>query len=213
LCARIPWVAKKSVLTSAIVMIPLAFSITLIGMSARVLLPSIPPESAFPALVMTHLPAGLNGLVIAALLAAVMSSADTCLLTTSTILSADVIKPLSGSEMTEKHLLLVSRIITLLTGACALIIALKIKGVISSLLLGYTIYSGGLIIPVLLGFYRKALNLNASGAIMSIIGGGGMGLVLKLAGYDSMMLITIPVSGFLIFLGSYCERRVRGLRI
>jgi len=162
---------------------------------------------------MAYLPVGLNGLVIAALLAAVMSSADTCLLTTSTILSADVIKPLSGSEMTEKHLLLMSRVITLLTGVCALIIALKIRGVISSLLLGYTIYSGGLIIPVLLGFYRKALNLNASGAIMSIIGGGGTGLFLKLSGYDSMMLITIPVSGFLIFLGSYCERRFRGLQV
>jgi len=210
-CARNPSVAKKSVMLSAVIMIPLAFSITLIGMAARVLLPEISPESAFPALVMAFLPIGLNGLVIAALLAAVMSSADTCLLTTSTILSADVIQPLFTSKMTDRNLLFISRIIAFFVGICALIIALKIKGVISSLLLGYTIYSGGLIIPVLLGFYRKTLKLNASGAIISIISGGGLGLFLKLSGYDRIMLITVPVSALLLFAGSYCERKVRGL--
>jgi len=75
-------------------MIPTAFLITFAGIAARVLLPEIQPESALPALVMNTIPTGLNGLVIIALLAAVMSSADTCLLTTSTIITSDILSPL-----------------------------------------------------------------------------------------------------------------------
>ena len=211
-CARDRSVARRSILLSAVIMVPIAFAITFIGLAARVILPEIPPENALPALVMNSLPTGLNGLVMAALLAAVMSSADTCLLTTSTVLSADVIKPLSVSRITEKNLLRISRITVLIVGIAALFIALKIKGVISSLLLGYTIYSGGLIIPVLLGFYREKFNLNSWGAVISIICGGGLGLFLKLSGYDKLLLITIPVSALLIFLGSYCARKALGLK-
>jgi len=210
-CAKDPPTARKALTLTAVIMIPLAFSITLIGMAARVILPGIPPETALPSLVMTCLPIGLNGLVMAALLAAVMSSADTCILTTSTILSADVIQPLTGSSMTDRRLLATSRIVALIAGFGALFIALKIRGIIASLLLGYTIYSGGLIIPVLLGFYRKRLRLTAWGAAISIMAGGGLGLFLKLSGYDTLMLITIPVSAVLLFAGSWCERRVRGL--
>lgn len=209
-CSRDRSVARKSILLSAVIMVPLAFAITFIGIAASIILPGIPPENAFPALVMKSLPIGLNGLVMAALLAAVMSSADTCLLTTSTVLSADVIKPLLGSRITDKNFLRLSRIMALIVGIAALLIALKIRGIISSLLLGYTIYSGGLIIPVLLGFYREKLNLNAWGAVISVISGGGLGLFLKLSGYDKLLLITIPVSAILLFLGSYCKRKVRG---
>jgi SSS family solute:Na+ symporter len=92
-CSRNPETAKKSIMITAVIMIPLAFFITLIGITARALLPGIPPENALPSLVMNTVPIGLNGLVIAALLAAVMSSADTCLLTTSTIVAADIINP------------------------------------------------------------------------------------------------------------------------
>lgn len=210
-CARNPSTARKSLALTAIIMIPIAFSITLIGMAARVLLPGISPETALPSLVMTCLPIGLNGLVMAALLAAVMSSADTCILTTSTILSADVIGPCTGSHMTETRLLMTSRIMALIVGFVALFIALKIRGIIASLLLGYTIYSGGLIIPVLLGFYRERLRLTTWGAACSIIAGGGLGLFLKLSGYDTLMLITIPVSALVLFAGSCAERHIRGL--
>ncbi|MDT8274218.1 MAG: sodium:solute symporter family protein, partial [Desulfomonilia bacterium] len=100
-CARSQGVARRASLVAALIMIPLAFSLALIGMSARIMLPEVPPESAFPSLVMFLLPTGLNALVIGALLAAVMSSADTCLLTTSMMITADVIQPLLGKELSD----------------------------------------------------------------------------------------------------------------
>ena len=65
--------------------------------------------------------------------------------------------------MREESLLLLSRLIIVLIGVVSLIIALSLKGVISSLLLGYTVYTSGLIFPILLGFYRDALQLNREG--------------------------------------------------
>jgi len=205
-CARSPQVAKRSIGTAALAMIPLAFFITLCGMTARVVLPGIAPESALPALVMHSVPAGINGLIIAALLAAVMSSADTCLLTTSTILTADIINPLLKSKMKERTLLMTTRSGVVLIGMVSLVIAIKLKGIIASLLLGYTVYTGGLVIPVILGFYSKKLKLHTIGVIAAIVGGGGMGLLLKLSGHGDLSLLTFPVSAFLLFAGSYVVR-------
>lgn len=209
-CSKSPDIAKKSTMLAAIAMIPIAFSITLIGITARVMLPGIPPESALPALVMNAIPVGLNGLVIAALLAAVMSSADTCLLTTSTIIAADIINPVFKSTINEKTLLMITRIGVIIIGIISLLIALKLKGIIASLLLGYTVYTSGLVIPVLLGFYAKSLKLNAVGVIAAIVGGGGMGLFLKLSGHNNLALLTLPVSAFLLFAGSYSAHFLKG---
>jgi SSS family solute:Na+ symporter len=198
--------AQKSTMIAALVMVPLAFGITFIGITARMLLPEIPPESALPSLIMQIIPAGLSGLVIAALLAAMMSSADTCLLTTGIIISADIIQPLFGSKMSEKKLLMISRLCVMVAGTLSLVIALEIQSIIAALLVGYTIYSSGLVVPIILGFYRKRLKLNTLGAIVAVIAGGGLGLYLKTGGYNDLLLVTLPLSAIFLIGGSYAGR-------
>ncbi len=205
-CSRDPKIARRSLVLAASVMIPTAFLITLAGIAARVLLPEIQPESALPALVMSIIPTGLNGLVIIALLAAVMSSADTCLLTTSTIITSDILSPLF--KIDEKNLLGISRICVVVTGIASLVIALRLEGIIASLLLGYTIYSAGLVIPILFGFHAERFGLNAAGAMIAIAGGGVSGLFLKLSDHSALLLCTIPLSAALLFAGSYTWNRV-----
>lgn len=200
LSARSPATAKRATLTAALVMIPLAFVITLIGVCARVLFPGIPAENAFPAVVMNLLPAGVNGFVIAALLAAVMSTAATCLLTTSTIVVSDVLRPLlKGSHATDKRMLLYSRIVIVLVGLFSVLIALHAQGIISSLLMAYTVYSGGLVIPVIFGFYAKRFSLNHVGAMGAVATGGGLALALKLSSLDGLLVVCFPVSLLVLF--------------
>jgi SSS family solute:Na+ symporter len=210
-CARNEGVARNSVAVTALILIPLAFSITLIGMSARVIAPGISPEGAFPAVVRDVLPMGASALVIAGLLSAVMSSGDTCLLTTSTIISADIIKPFLKRGIRDESLLFISRAFIVLIGLLSLGIALKLKGVIRSLLLGYTIYSSGLVLPVIFGFYGKRLRLHPWGAMAAIIGGGGVAMFGKWMGYPHFGLWGMGISGVLLFVISWVGRLlVRG---
>jgi SSS family solute:Na+ symporter len=211
-CARNEGVARSSTAITALIMIPLAFSITLIGMSAKVIAPGISPEGAFPMVVRDVLPMGVNALAMAGLLSAVMSSADTCLLTTSTIISSDIIKPWVRGGIADGHLLLISRAFIVLIGLLSLGIALKLKGVISALLLGYTIYSSGLVLPVILGFFGKRLRLHPSGAMVAIIGGGGMAVFGKGMDYSYFGLMGMGLSGILLFGVSWAVRFLERVR-
>jgi len=202
LCARDKTVARRATLVTALTLVPCAFIITMIGMSARVLFPEISSESAFPCMINHLFPVGLNGLVIAALLSALMSSADTCLLTTSTILSMDIIRPLTGSRATEKMLLLLSRVLIVAMGIFSLLVALTLKGVIPSLLLGYTIYTSGLVLPILFGFYRDNLGVNRAGAVSAMVAGGGLALIGKIMGFADSGLYGFFLSGLILILGS-----------
>ncbi len=177
-CARDERVAKSSALSAALITIPVAFIIVLIGMGAKVLFPGITSEQAFPTIIKDILPIGATGLVIAALLAAVMSSADTCLLTTSTILSADIYKR-AFPNVSERKTLTVTRIAVIIIGALALLVAIRLGGIINSLLLAYTVFTSGVVLPVVAGFYKDKLKVNSIGAITAIIAGGGTALAIK----------------------------------
>jgi len=215
-CARDTGIAKSATMTVALALVPFAFMITIMGMAARVLFPGINPEAAFPTMIHHLFPVGVNSLIIAALLSAMMSSADTCLLTTSTILSFDILRPLLRREISERTILMLSRVFIVIIGAVSLIIALSLKGVISSLLLGYTVYTSGLIFPILLGFYKDSLKLNREGAIAAMVVGGGLALIGKLMGWS---LFGLPaglygffLSGLVLVAGSRIFQSVKERR-
>ena len=204
-CARDGNVARSSALLAGIIAIPIAFMIILIGMSAKVLFPDISPEQAFPVVIENVLPAGVSGLVIAALLAAIMSSADTVLLTTSAIFSQDILGKLSPN-ISESQSLFISRAAVLFIGVLALIVALELKGIISSLFLAYTVFTSGVVIPVLAGFFKDKLKITSTGALFAIVGGGGTALVInrldaydRLGGVEHLELVGLGVCIVLLF--------------
>ncbi len=205
-CARDEKVARSSVLWAALIAIPVAFVIVLIGMGAKVLFPEIASEQAFPTVIENLLPIGVSGLVVAALLAAIMSSADTVLLTTSTILSQDIYKRISP-DMSERKSLIVSRLGVVIIGVLALVVALELKGVISSLFLAYTVFTSGLVVPVVAGFYKDKLKVNSVGAIAAIIGGGGTALAINRVGVEHMELLGFGVCIVLLFGVSWITRK------
>jgi SSS family solute:Na+ symporter len=211
-CAKDVKTARTSVFWAAALIIPIALGITLIGMGASALFPGITPEQAFPTVITEVLPPFLGYLVLAALLGAVMSSADTCLLTAGTILSVDIVGRFKPSLSQEK-LLTLSRWGIVGLGICALLLALVLKGVISALLFAYTVYSCGLILPVLAGFYKDKLKVTPIGALAAIIGGGGMGLVSKIFGISYLDLGGLFASGALLFLVSFIDNRLKSRRL
>ncbi len=210
-CARDVRTARVSVFWTALLMIPFAFGITLIGMGASVLFPGISPEQAFPTVISEVFPPFLGGIVLAALLCAVMSSADTCLLSASTILTMDIFKRFRPSLSEEKALFL-SRWGIVILGLASLILALALKGVIDALLFAYTVYTCGLILPVIAGFYKDRLKVTPRGALAAIIGGGSAAVVSKLFDIKYLDLGALLISGLLLLVVSLIDRRLKSRR-
>lgn len=222
-CARDEKVARASAFWAGAIAVPVAFVIVLVGMGAMVLFPDIhaqhpdlsfaqASELAFPTVIESLLPVGVAGLVAAGLLAAIMSSADTVLLTTSVILSHDICGRIAP-QWTERKSLIASRIALIVIGVIAFILAWQLKGIISSLLLAYTIFTSGIVIPVIAGFYKDKLKVNSAGVIAAIIGGGGTALALNrlhVGQLDPKSLIGFGVCAVLLFGVSWITRKKGG---
>ncbi|MFC2035664.1 sodium:solute symporter [Chloroflexota bacterium] len=207
-CAKNGEVAKRSTLSTALLIIPLALAIIVIGMGAATLFPQISAEQALPTVIKEVLPPFLGGVVLAALLCAVMSSADTVLLSASTILSVDIVgrfKPL----LSQGRLLLISRLGVVVLGALSLVLALFIGNVISALLFAYTVYTAGLILPVIVGFYKGKLKITSLGALIAVIGGGSAALISKLFEIKYLDLGALLISLLLLFVVSFVSHRLK----
>jgi SSS family solute:Na+ symporter len=199
--AHSPREAKVSAAIAAVILIPTAFLITSLGIFARSLYPAAAPEQAIPLLLTGLLSPGTEGLVAAALLAAFMSSADTSLMTATSILTLDIYRKISP-DSSERKLMAVSRLSVLVIGVSALALAVSMPGIIKTLLIAYTVFTSGLLLPVIAGFYRDRLGLTPSGALAALVGGGLTAIFLG----QKYPLLGIAVSAAFLFGVSWLER-------
>jgi len=158
-----------------------AIGSTLVGLFARVLMPDLADaELATPTMILTLLPVGLAGVVIAAYIAAVMSSADSCLIGPVTILTHDVYRKLYRPQARSAELLRVARVLTLALGVLAIALAYLAPSVLDLVLYAYTFGAAGLFFPMLgLLFWRRS---TASGAFWSMVLGGGSAIAWTVGG-------------------------------
>jgi solute:Na+ symporter, SSS family len=208
-CARDGNTARKSAFWAAGLTVPVAFAIALIGMGAWLVFPGITAEQAFPQLITGLLPALPAGLVLAALVSAIMSTAVATLWSSSTILSINILGTFrkSGSEANS---LLLSRLCVVLVGLASLALALRLKGVITTIVFAYTIYTCGVIIPAIAGFYKEKLHITANAALAAIIGGGAAGIISKLLAVRYLDIGAIGLSLALLLIISLIENNFSG---
>ena len=81
------------------------------------------PEKLMPIMASNLLPAWLAGIFISGAIAAMMSTADSQLLVSTTVLTEDIIRKYTGFTFTDKQLLQFGRIITLFIGGAAFYLA------------------------------------------------------------------------------------------
>ena len=158
-----------------------AIGSTMIGLFARYLIPDLTdPELATPMIIMQLLPAGIAGLVIAAYIAAVMSSADSCLMGPVAIFTNDIYKRYIKPDSSELHLVRVARYATLILGVLAIVTAYLIPNVLDLILYAYTFGSAGIFFPMLgLLFWKKT---TAKGAFWSMLLGGSSAVIYSIIG-------------------------------
>ncbi|MDA3881212.1 MAG: sodium:solute symporter [Prolixibacteraceae bacterium] len=184
LTARSDKDAVKASLTGVLLSVPVWALFMFIGtalfsyykLTGNTLPPDIRTDAVFPLFIMNHLPVGVVGIIISALIAAAVSSLDSDLNCLSAICVEDYYMRLKP-KTTEKTKLFVSKLFVVLAGIGAIGVALfyvKVggtAGVLSIVFTLYAIFSGGIAGMFLLGIFSKRANrqgLNI-GIIMSVI--------------------------------------------
>ncbi|WP_434562931.1 sodium:solute symporter [Pseudomonas sp. R1-6] len=165
--ARSEGVAKVAGTAAGLYCVLYGLAGALIGMAAKVLLPDLANvNNAFASVVQHSLPNGIRGLVIAAALAALMSTAAAGLLAASTTVVQDLLPRLRQGRESGNGDVHENRIATLLLGAVVLAIALVVSDVISALTLAYNLLVGGMLVPLIGAIYWK--RATTAGAITSM---------------------------------------------
>lgn len=165
---------RRGTMISGIFSIPF-FAITgLIGLVALAMNPSIDANLAMPYVIQEALPPVLQGVVIAAIISIIMSSADSFLNAAAIAFSNDIIKPLRKSELSHEAELKMARIITLAVGILAVVFALSIDSVLDILIYSYNFWAPTILVPLaaaLLGapLSKKRFIAGASAGILVTI--------------------------------------------
>ncbi|XUL88298.1 sodium:solute symporter [Streptomyces galilaeus] len=147
-----------------------------IGTAAKVLYPNLgSADDAFATIVKDELPVGVRGLVLAAALAAVMSTSSGALIACATVANNDIWSKLRGAvkrdAAEEQHdEVRGNRAFILVMGVAVIVTAIALNNVVEALTVAYNLLVGGLLVPILGGLLWK--RGTAQGALASVAVGG-----------------------------------------
>ena len=146
------------------------------GIAAIKLFPGISPDIAYPTIVNEVLPMGLRSLVIAALLAALMSSADSGMNATAGLVALDII-PAMNKNVSEKVALLIGKLLVGATMTIGVILAPFILGFDTAVYELVLKVGGFLTLPagICFLFGRFVKRVNGFGAVTTLIVGMTLG--------------------------------------
>ena len=149
----------KQGIVGAGVFLAISFPVILffIALYARIHFPNIDSEMALPKTILRLNNAYVGGLIIAALMSAVMSSADSILNSSTAIFVKDLYEQyIAKSDTVDSQKgLLIARISSVLLGVSGIALALLLPNVIDLLLLTYNLWAPGIILPVIFGVFSK----------------------------------------------------------
>ena len=161
------------------------------------------PDMVYPTIVLEALPVGLVGLVLAGLISAIMSSVDSTLNSSSTLIVIDFIKP-RKPDITPKQVAKYGRIATLILMVIAALWAPMIEnfgGIWVYLQQMYTIFVPPIVVLFLVGaFYKRG---NGHGAYWTLVLGTGLGILLFILGQFGLWPIHFTISaGIVVFISA-----------
>lgn len=178
--------ARSGYWISMIIAISLGAIIVTIGVFSRFGLHvgSVDPALVYYNVVEQVFPFSMVVVMIIALLAAVISSADSFLIAGSSSVVNDLVKP-NRKKATPRDMLFYSRLSVLTVSAIALVLALAIPGLVNLMVMGTAMSVSGLLAPVIIGMFWKkptkvagisAMWAGLSSAVIWQIGGHPFGI-------------------------------------
>lgn len=171
--SRSPQVARWGGASAAVYVGLYGVAGAVIGTAAAAVLPVLEnSDDAFAFMAQDHVPAGLGGVVLAAGVAAMMSTASGALIASATVARVDVV-PLFKALVTggddSRPSLLGDRIYLLTFGVVVTVFSILVPDVVTALTIAYDLLVGGLLVAILGGLvWRRG---NSLGAAWSMVAG------------------------------------------
>jgi SSS family solute:Na+ symporter len=180
--ARSPQVARWGGTASGIYCLLYGVAGALIGVAASTFVETQASDDVYAKIAEGILPVGVTGLVLAAAVAAMMSTASGALIATATVARADVAPLLArllgrgrttdsqqAEDVDPGHEVQGNRGYVVVFGVVVVALASVLNDVVAALTIAYDILVGGLLVAILGGFvWRRA---NAAGALWSMATG------------------------------------------
>lgn len=162
LAAKDPKTAKKACLISVLVVAPFGLFTCMLGMSARVMsetgiLETITDAKlAYTTLIM-HFSPIVGGIILASILAAVLSTVSPIILASATMFTKDIYQRRIKPDASDKEITRTARIATAISGVLCCLMAIALVNSSAVLDLVYAAYTlrGVLFIVILFGMYSK----------------------------------------------------------
>ncbi|GGY19445.1 sodium:solute symporter [Streptomyces tanashiensis] len=173
--ARTDKVAKWGGTVAGTYCLAYALAGAVIGTAAKVMYPTLPSaDDAFATIVKDELPMGVRGLVLAAALAAVMSTSSGALIACATVANNDIWSRLRGAvarkDENDHDEVKGNRLFILIMGVVVILIAIALNDVVQALTVAYNLLVGGLLVPILGGLlWRRG---TVQGALAAVTVGG-----------------------------------------
>lgn len=185
--ARSPGVARWGGVISAGYVALYGVAGALIGTAAAAVLPALEmPDEAFAAMAQQHVPVGLGGVVLAAGVAAMMSTASGATIAAATVARVDVVPTLRGlfgasdadvaRSRSEDASVLKDRVYVVVVGLLITVMSMLVSSTVVALTIAYDLLVGGLLVAILGGLLWP--RATAAGAMWSM----GVGVVATVAG-------------------------------
>jgi len=178
--ARSPQVARWGGTAAGVYCLLYGVAGALIGAAASTFITVDNRDDAYATIAESILPVGISGLVLAAAVAAMMSTASGALIATATVARTDV-QPLLARLLgrnparvqdeaeNPEHDVLANRIYVVVIGLVVVVISSLLNDVVSGLTIAYDILVGGLLVPILGGFlWRRG---TGAGAVTAMVAG------------------------------------------
>ncbi len=208
--------ARKGIIFAATLKLILPLIVVVPGIAAIKLVPDLQAaDQAYPEL-MKLLPSGFLGLTFAALVAAIVSSLSSMTNSISTIFTMDLYRTIIHPGSSEKHLVLIGRIVMLVSLGIAIVVARPLLGQFSQAFQYIQEFTGffspGILVIFLLGFFwNKATSLSAIiAAVSSVMCSIIFKLLLPFIPFLDRMALVFGVSLALAVLVTYIEWKYKG---
>ena len=156
--------AKKMTIMSFFAYIPLYLIVVFTGMAAFAIYDKMPEGGVILAIIQDYMNPVLGAIAFVGISAAIMSTTDSLINTAAMTLSIDL-----NNEKDDKKKLKYSQLSTLIITVVAVLIALKVRSILSVSWIASDIITTGVFVPLIMGFFFRFGN--SKGALASMMYG------------------------------------------